>query len=207
VQDLLDGAGCQLPVRAVNNLAIAVFGLRMLQRFLARPALRWVGGTVADAILRQAALLFPAGERRLPLDDLLPLAASQLHTTLRDGHHWVLSGGRVVLRLDAVVDDLRGVARQSGHPTEILSVDTSRRQAAEQRGTRGSSVMDTSVSARFTAGVLRGVALCPARLARALQIDPDLWRWPPGRAAGRGRREAPSPVVPDGRAPHRARRP
>jgi Bifunctional DNA primase/polymerase, N-terminal len=207
VQDVFEGAGCQLPVRAVNNVAIAVFGLRMLQRFLGRPALRWAGGTVEDAVLRQAARLFPAGERRLPLDDLLRLAASQLHTTLRYGHHWVLSGGRVVVRLDAVVDDLRGFVRQSGHPTEILSVEAYRRQATEQQGRRGSYVVDTSVSARFGARVLRGAALCPARLARALQIDPDLWRGPTGRAAGRGGREVPNPRVPDGMARRRARRP
>jgi hypothetical protein len=127
VEALLERAGRQLPLRTVNNLAIAAFGIDMLSRFLGRSRFGWEDGDVEGALLQQAQTLFPEGDRRLPLDDLLLLAASQAHTTLTYGHHWVLAAGRVVLRLDAVVADLRKFAQQSGHPTEIFGLDTYRR--------------------------------------------------------------------------------
>jgi hypothetical protein len=127
VHALLDRAGCRLPVRAVNNLAIGAFGVNMLQRFLERPAFQWVDGGVEEALLQQARLLFPGGDRRVALDDLLVLVTAEAHTTLRYGCHWVLSGGDVALRLDAVVNALRAFTRQSGSPTEILGAEAYRR--------------------------------------------------------------------------------
>jgi DNA primase len=186
VEALLNRAGCRLPIRAVNNLAIGVFGLTMLQRFLERPAFDWVDGGVEEAVLQQARLLFPGGDRRVALDDLLRLAAAQAHATLRYGHHWVLSGGDVVLRLDAVVNALRAFARQSGDPTEILGAEAYRRQVAELVGRPKSYVRATTKTAKFDSQTLRGVALSPEGLEQTLEIDPDLWR-PPQRG-GKPRR-------------------
>jgi hypothetical protein len=86
-----------------------------------------------------------------------------------------MAAGKLVLRLDAVVDDLRDFAKRSGHPTEVLSAEAYQRQVKELVGQPGSYVLATTHPAKFKGGrVLRGVSLSPIRLAETLQIDSAL---------------------------------
>lgn len=183
-RELLSSQGFALPPRVVNNLAICRFGLTMLRRYLGVD-FEWVGATEAAVFVAMAEELFPDGRRRLALDELLLLAAARAHRDLKYGEHWVRAAGMVVLRLEPVVTELRRFARQSGHPTDVLSEESYRRQIAELAGRPDSYVLHTTYKAKFAGNrSLRGVALDPDRLEAALGIDAELWDEPSEEEGG-----------------------